>query len=478
MPAPFFQRLQLQPIYVAFEEIVSASSTAARVQQRAVCKDLIYKWPHFLNDAVRDSVENRLRPYRQRAWEGHLDTADFRDLLHAFLAFKADFRRNMDAFNAYTMITCCAALLAQMLSVDNCVKEAAGSVSHHGNQETVTQLMRHIQDTYQAYKVPIQASEARFYATYFLVQTLFDKIFVGDEEIVWRDPTTGQAHLTPNYDFYTSYLELSNSKLLTATDVEKELCCQLTTGWSDGINLATWNALNLDYYSRSADNFFSAAYDAHLDKMLPQFPYARARAAHGIVEAWDGVQPVNLIEIGAGSGAFAIELFLALKNQGKDEARFAYRGVEPSAAMQAVYRQNFLHRTGQVPLDTWEIATAGLEEFLEEPERYLTHEAANVCVFSYAAHHCYRPSLLRLIEDAVLQERIETIYILDATAEHGWTKVYYMPLDCRSPEDFRNISLTGHWHSHTLWHEPFKPLEHYAVSRAWCAFRRLTSPNI
>ena len=320
MPKPFFQRLQLEPIHVAFEDIVPAASTAARVQQRAVYKDLIHQWPHFLTAAVRDRVESRLRPYRQRAWEGHLDTGDFRDLLHAFLAFKADFRRDMDAFHAYTMINCCAALLAQMLFVDNCLKEALGGVSHPDNQDTLTRLVRHIQDTYQAHQVPVQAPEARFYATYFLVQTLFDKIFVGDEEIVSRDPDTGQVHLTANYDFYTSYLELSNSKLITATDVEKELCYQLTTGWGDGIDVATWNALNQAYYSRSADNFFSAAYDDHLDKMLPQFPYGRARAAHDIVEWWDGVRPVNLIEIGAGSGAFAVDLFLALKHQGKDVA--------------------------------------------------------------------------------------------------------------------------------------------------------------
>jgi hypothetical protein len=37
----------------------------------------------------------------------------------------------------------------------------------------------------------------------------------------------------------------------TATDVEKELCYQLTTGWGDGIDVATWNALNQAYYSRS-----------------------------------------------------------------------------------------------------------------------------------------------------------------------------------------------------------------------------------
>jgi hypothetical protein len=477
MPTPFFQHLRLPPIHVAFEDIVPAASTAAHVQQRAVYKDLIHRWPHFLNTAVRDRVESQLRPYRQRAWEGRLDAADFYALLHAFLAFKADFRRDMEAFDAYAMINCCAALLAQMLFVDNCFKEGLDGVSHPHNQDTLNRLVHHIQDNYQTHQVPIEEREANFYATYFLVQTLFDKIFVGDEEIVWRDPATGQVHLTPNYDFYTSYLELSNSKLITATDVEKELCYQLTTGWSDGIDVATWNALNQDYYSRTVDNFFSAAYDEHLDQMLPQFPYARARAAHDVVRAWDGVRPVNLIEIGAGSGAFAVDLFLALKHQGKNVARLAYRGMEPSAAMQAVYRQNFLHRTGRAPLDTWKIAAAGLEEFLAEPRRYLAPAAANVLVFSYSAHHCYRPSLQRLIEDAVIQKNVDMIYILDATAEHGWTKVYYMPLDCRSPEDFRNIALTGNWHSHTLWHEPFKPLEHYAVSRAWCAFRRLTPPQ-
>jgi hypothetical protein len=118
-----------------------------------------------------------------------------------------------------------------------------------------------------------------------------------------------------------------------------------------------------------------------------------------------------------------------------------------------------------------------LEEFLEDTGRYLRHDAANVIVFSYSAHHCYRPSLQRLIEDTAIQKHVGMIYILDGISEHGWTKVYYMPLDCRSPEDFRNIALTGHWQSHTLWHEPLKPLEHYAVSRAWCALRRLTPPN-
>lgn len=141
---PFFHRLSLQPIHVAFEDIVPAVSTAARVQQRAVYTDLLHQWPHFLNDAVRDRVEHRLCPYRQRAWEGHLDPEDFRALLDAFLACKVDFPRDMEAFEAYAMLNCCAALLAQMLFVDTCVKEGIGAVSHPANQETVTYLMHHL----------------------------------------------------------------------------------------------------------------------------------------------------------------------------------------------------------------------------------------------------------------------------------------------------------------------------------------------
>src|SRR5262245_44210195 len=119
MSTPFFQRLQLPPIHVAFEDIVPAASTAARVRQRAVYTDLIHRWPLFLNGIVRDRVESRLRPYRRQAWEGHLDPEAFRALLDAFLAFKTDFRRDMDVFESYTMLNCCAALLAQMLFVDN-----------------------------------------------------------------------------------------------------------------------------------------------------------------------------------------------------------------------------------------------------------------------------------------------------------------------------------------------------------------------
>jgi hypothetical protein len=66
-------------------------------------------------------------------------------------------------------------------------------VSHPDNRDTLTRLVRHIQDDYRAPRVPIETPEARLYATYFLVQILFDKIFVGDEEIVSHDPTKSSA---------------------------------------------------------------------------------------------------------------------------------------------------------------------------------------------------------------------------------------------------------------------------------------------
>jgi hypothetical protein len=62
MSKPFFQRLQMEPVHVTFEDIVPAASTPARVRQRAVYKDLIQQWPRFLTEAVRDGVESQLRP--------------------------------------------------------------------------------------------------------------------------------------------------------------------------------------------------------------------------------------------------------------------------------------------------------------------------------------------------------------------------------------------------------------------------------
>ena len=210
--------------------------------------------------------------------------------------------------------------------------------------------------------------------------------------------------------------------------------------------------------------------------MLPQFPYARVRAAHDIVGLWDGVRP----SISSRSA----------RVRAPSRSISSWRSSPGERRGACVLPRNRAQRGHESGLPAKLPATnrPGPARRLEDRHRrpgglpgrvryYLKHEAANVIVFSYSARRCYRPSLQRLIADAVLQSRVDAIYILDATAEHGSTKVYYMPLDCRSPEDFRNIALTGNWHSHTLWHEPFEPVEHYAVSRAWCALRRLTPPH-
>ena len=82
----------------------------------------------------------------------------------------------------------------------------------------------------------------------------------------------------------------------------------------------------------------------------------------------------------------------------EQSGQFVWIGLlEPSEEMKAVYPHNFRQRTGRAPLDTWEIATAGLQDFLEESHRYLTHEAANVLVFSYSAHHCYQRTVPLLL---------------------------------------------------------------------------------
>jgi len=472
----FFEHLDQDLLTVDFEEIVPASHSPESYIKRAVYKGLVNKLPDYLKPEIKDTVESLLRSARRQTLGEGLSEDHFARLLDHFQFFKTDFRERMVPFEAYRMINCCAALMAQILFVDNCRKQGIMNLSHPDNRETINRVSDYIASRYQESEKTITRFDAEFYAHFFLVQTLFDRIFVGDEEILRHDPETGDLTRTPNYDFYTSYLELSNRKILTASQTEKDLCFELTTGWGDGIDVVTWNALNKDYYSKQDDNFFSSDYDDHLDKMIPQFPYGRTRAARTIAGTWDGEQPLNLIEIGAGSGAFAVDVFMALKHGGKDFSRFSYRGVEPSPEMKTEYPLNFERRTGRKPPSDWCIETAGLEEFLENYRPFLREDATNLIVFSYSAHHCYHPSIVALLDSAEIQARVETIYTLDATEEHGWTKVYYMPLDCRSPENFTNPHITRSWSCQTLWHEPFLPMEDNTLSRAWCALRRLTSP--
>ena len=246
----FFEHLDINLISVDFEEIVPASHSPKRYVKRAVYKGLVNKLPDFLKPEIKDTVESLLRSARRQAVGTGLSEGDFTRLLDHFQFFKTDFKERMEPFDAYRMINCCAALIAQILFVDNCRKQGIMSLSHSDNPNTLNRVAAYIVSRYQEREKAITRFDAEFYAHFFLVQTLFDRIFVGDEEILRHDPETGDLTRTPNYDFYTSYLELSNRKILTASQMEKDLCYQLTTGWGDGIDVVTWNALNKDYYSK------------------------------------------------------------------------------------------------------------------------------------------------------------------------------------------------------------------------------------
>ena len=69
-----------------------------------------------------------------------------------------------------------------------------------------------------------------------------------------------------------------------ASRAEKDLCYNLTTGWGDKIDLATWNALNTHYYSAISpttgeENLFTKHYDLLLERMLPQFALSKVKLA-------------------------------------------------------------------------------------------------------------------------------------------------------------------------------------------------------
>lgn len=460
---------------VTLEEILPRPDTNPKIAHRAVYAGLIRKLHTLVAAEVRDLAETLLRPARLRAERGALRDADFSALLEHFEFFRAECRARYAPFTAYKSTNGLAAQIAMLLFVDNVLKQGLGALAHADNAKTQNQLAETIMACHREQGLDLHPDNARFYAAYFLWQTVFDKIFVGDEECV-SHAADGSLHVTSAYQEYTGYLRLANQRLVMAGDAERALSYAITTGWREGIDVDTWNELNRDYYSRSDDNFFSNDYDDHLDKMLPQFPLGKARAAADVVAAWSGENELDLIEIGAGSGSFAIDLYFAIQQQGKPLARFRYRGLEPAGEMMAVFRDHFRKRTGQEPPAGWTIEETGLEGFLERYASYLAADGENQLVFSYSAHHCYRGSLNRLVHDPRIQAAVSMIYILDGTREHGWTKWTYMPLDCRSPEDFDNVALTGPWRSETLWHEPHAPLPHHAVSTAWSALRRLTPP--
>ena len=256
-------------------------------------------------------------------------------------------------------------------------------------------------------------------------------------------------------------------------------CYNLTTGWSEGIDLQTWDKLNEYYYKAISPttgevNLFTKNYNVLLERMLPQFTFSKIKLSEAVLEHKDDNNRLKVLEIGAGSGSFAVDLIMSCKREGKAYEEIDYYGVEPSEYMRGNFRTNTERKIRGTTLpENWELVPGSLEAVDENPEHYLTQDCATVIVFSYCAHHCFHQSLKSFFENDDVKKRVDAIYVLDVTKEHGWTKPYYMWADCESPENFDNVLVKGKWNSETLWLEPRKFLEGHAVTNSWCSLRRL-----
>ena len=350
-------------------------------------------------------------------------------------------------------------------------------------KESIPELLegvsRFVKDCSKENMAPVDEDEARFYATLFLLQTAFDRIFVPDEDIVTYDVETGDCRVAESYDEFTAYLELSNRKVLTASTAEKELCYNITTGWSEGIDLLTWDKLNEYYYgaispTTGEENLFTKHYDVLLERMLPQFPMSKVRLAEAVLNEKKGNEKLRILEIGAGSGAFAIDLMMSCKRLRIPLEEVEYYGIEPSDYMRRNFRANIERKIGETRLPKdWELVDGTLEAVTRTPEVYIHGNGVTIIVLSYVVHHCFGDSVKAFFADAALRDQATAVFVLDATKEHGWTKPYYMWADCESPENFDNVGIAGDWRSKTIWIEPCHPIEGHSVTNAWCMLRRL-----
>ncbi|MCP4344442.1 MAG: class I SAM-dependent methyltransferase [Desulfobacterales bacterium] len=445
----------------------------------------------YAQGVKKRSLDNELRFYRQKSLVGGLDVKDFEGLNDILELTKkyAQYDGYMmpgtneesGKFYAYARVNSYAMLIAQVLFVNKMVQEGLTELV---DNESVTSALDGVSEKVREYSDSNQAlisdDEARFYAALLLLQTAFDKLFVSDRKIIDYDLTTGDYEVTDLYDEYTSYLELANRRVLDACDAEKKLCYNIATGWSDGIDLTTWNKLNHCYYSAISpttgkDNLFTKNYDVILERMLPQFTLARVKLAEQVIIHKPRGNKMKIVEIGAGSGAFAIDLIMACKRLGMPVSEIEYHGVEPSEYMRKNFNTNIGRKIGRFDLpEDWRLVDGSLESLTADPLQYICGEQDTVVVISYCIHHCFGRSVEKFFNSSEIKKNVRAIYVLDAVKEHGWAKVYYMWADCESPENFDNITVKGIWDSEMLWTEPCKPIEGSSVTNAWCCLRKLT----
>lgn len=269
---------------VSFQEIIPNAGTDEGIRSRAVYAD-------FINAITPQPPDEMLDEFRVLAQAGALDPQHFDQLNQRFMQYRSQLLMGEDKLEAYGAINQCALLIAQVLFVDNCIREGLGDLLEPASLKALqSALANYIQEN--NWETPSQDAVS-FYSLLYILQTAFDKIFVPDEEVVNYEPETGLFQIHQSYDQLTAYLTLSNKKVITASDQEKTLCYNLTTGWGEGINRDTWDQLNRQYYDGDDDHFFSKYYSTTLEKMLPQFTYGRMRLAESLLRDWQDEQELQ-----------------------------------------------------------------------------------------------------------------------------------------------------------------------------------------
>ena len=372
-------------------------------------------------------------------------------------------------------------LLAQILFVDNSLKEGLLERIEEAPRDRVLDgLSAAIRARSAANGVALVPEDARFYATLFLLQTAFDQLFVPDDDIVTYDTASGAYHVTDRYGHCIRYLALSGRKIATASRAEHNLCYDLTTRWGDHIDRTTWDALNTHDDSAISPttgeaNLFATHYDRLLERMLPQFVLAKVRLAEDVLRVKRAGAPLKILDIGAGSGALAIDLIMACARLGLPLDEITYEGLDPSAYMRRHFRANCERKIGSTPFPRhWTLRKGSIEQVDARPVDYLAAGVPTVVVFSGSLHHCFHASVKRFFRNRTIKQLAHAVLVLDATAAHGWTKPYDMWADCESPENFDNIVDPGIWTSQTLWHEPPRPLDAHVADHAWCYLQMCT----
>ena len=120
---PFFTADHGFPtVSLALEDILPRDTTSPRAQERAV-------YQHYVKTLVARPSDDDLRPFRDKALMGHLTPPDFATMHTLLTIMKAQAqhavtrRHRQHTCAAYAQMNSVAMLLAQILFVDNSIKE-------------------------------------------------------------------------------------------------------------------------------------------------------------------------------------------------------------------------------------------------------------------------------------------------------------------------------------------------------------------